>query len=57
MSHQAITKVESSGFYAGYNRWIAVSVKFIILLLVLWASITTDAAEILLDIQRATISV
>ena len=57
MSHQAITKVESSGFYAGYNRWIAVSVKFIILLLVLWASVTTDAAEILLDIQRATISV
>ena len=55
MSQQAVTNVESSGFYAGYNRWIAVSVKLIIMLLVLWASIAADAADILLGIQSATI--
>ena len=55
MSQQAVTNVESSGFYAGYNRWIAVSVKVIIMLLVLWASIAADAADILLGIQSATI--
>ena len=52
---QAVTKVETSGFYAGYNRWIAVAVKVIILLLVLWASGAPDAADILLAIQQATI--
>ena len=52
---QAVTKVETSGFYAGYNRWIAVAVKIIILLLVLWASGAADAADILLAIQQATI--
>ena len=54
---QAVTKVETSGFYAGYNRWIAVAVKFVILLLVLWASIAADAADILLEIQQATIDI
>ena len=52
MGIRQVTRVESQGFYRGYNRWIAVAVKIIIMLLVLWASIAADAADILLGIKR-----
>jgi len=55
MSHSSVTNVETTGFYRGYNRGIAVSVKLIIVVLVLWASTTDDAADLLLVIQGATI--
>jgi len=49
------TRVESTGFYAGQNRWVAISVKVIVVSLVLWASLASDAGSILLDIQSITI--
>ncbi|MDG2459919.1 MAG: BCCT family transporter [Luminiphilus sp.] len=49
------TKVENTGFYAGQNRWVAVSVKVIVVSLVLWASLASDAGDILMQIQSATI--
>ena len=49
------TRVESTGFYAGQNRWVAISVKVIVVGLVLWASLASDAGSILLDIQSVTI--
>ncbi|MGB1438264.1 MAG: BCCT family transporter [Luminiphilus sp.] len=55
MNTLSVTNVETSGFYRGYNRGIAVSVKLIIVVLVLWAATTKDAAEILLTVQAATI--
>jgi len=55
MPHSSVTNVETTGFYRGYNRGIAVSVKLIIVVLVLWASTTDDAADLLLVIQGATI--
>ncbi|MEL0136965.1 MAG: BCCT family transporter, partial [Halieaceae bacterium] len=49
------TPVETSGFYEGQNRWVAISVKVIVIALVLWASLASDAGSILLDIQSVTI--
>ena len=50
------TPVETSGFYEGQNRWVAISVKFIVIALVLWASLASDAGDMLMDIQAITIS-
>ena len=50
------TRVDSAGFYAGQNRWIAISVKIVVISLVLWASLAPDAGNILMDIQSHTIS-
>lgn len=55
MTTSPITNVATSGFYRGYNRGIAVSVKMIIVLLVLWAATAQNAAEVLLAIQASTI--
>ena len=52
---ESITRVDSTGFYAGQNRWVAIAVKVIVVSLVLWASLATDAGEILMDIQSITI--
>jgi len=49
------TPVETSGFYEGQNRRVAISVKIIIVALVLWASMAPDAGDILMDIQSVTI--
>ncbi|MEK9989854.1 MAG: BCCT family transporter, partial [Halieaceae bacterium] len=49
------TPVETSGFYEGQNRRVAISVKIIIVALVLWASLARDAGDILMDIQSVTI--
>jgi choline/carnitine/betaine transport len=50
------TRVDSTGFYAGQNRWVAISVKIVVISLVLWASLAPDAGSILMDIQSRTIS-
>ena len=50
------TPVEASGFYAGQNRRVAISVKVIIIALVLWASLAPDAGAILMEIQSVTIN-
>ncbi len=50
------TRVESTGFYAGQNRLVALTVKVIVVSLVLWASLAPDAGAILMEIQSATIS-
>ena len=50
------TRVDSTGFYAGQNRWVAISVKIVVISLVLWASLAPDAGNILMDIQSRTIS-
>ena len=50
------TRVESTGFYAGQNRLVAVAVKVVVVSLVLWASLAPDAGAILMEIQAATIS-
>ena len=50
-----ITRVDSTGFYAGQNRWVAIAVKVIVVSLVLWASLASDAGAILMDIQSDTI--
>ena len=57
VSFEPVTHVETSGFYRGYNRGIAVSVKLIIVLLVLWTATTPNAADTLLAVQTATIEV
>lgn len=49
------TPVETSGFYEGQNRWVAISVKVVVVALVLWASLASDAGSILLNIQSVTI--
>lgn len=51
----AVTNVETSGFYRGYNRGIAIAVKLIIVLLVLWAATAPNATKALLAVQAATI--
>ena len=51
------THLEESGFYRGYNKWISLSSKGIILLLILWASASDQAAVILAQVQTITISV
>ena len=55
MINNPVTNVEASGFYQGYNRGIAVSVKVIIVLLVLWAATAPNAGDTLLALQAATI--
>lgn len=50
-----VTNVESSGFYQGYNRGIAITVKCIVVVLVLWATTAPNAATALLALQAATI--
>lgn len=55
MVESPVTNVETSGFYRGYNRGIAVAVKLIIILLVLWAATAEDASEALLAVQAFTI--
>ncbi|MDG1013546.1 MAG: BCCT family transporter [Luminiphilus sp.] len=55
VTSEPVTRVETSGFYRGYNRGIAVSVKLIIVLLVLWTVTTPNAADMLLVVQAATI--
>ena len=50
------TRVESTGFYAGQNRLVALTVKVVVVSLVLWASLAPDAGAILMEIQAATIS-
>ncbi|MDA8555711.1 hypothetical protein N9K98_10940 [Luminiphilus sp.] len=50
------TPVEASGFYAGQNRRVAISVKIIVIALVLWASLAPDAGAILMEIQSVTIN-
>ena len=52
---ELITRVESTGFYTGQNRWVAIAVKVMVVSLVLWASLANDAGGILMDIQSATI--
>ena len=52
---ESITRVDSAGFYAGQNRWVAIAVKVIVVSLVLWASLASDAGAILIDIQSGTI--
>ena len=52
---ESITRVDSTGFYAGQNRWVAIAVKVIVVSLVLWASLASDAGTILMDIQSGTI--
>ena len=52
---KSITRVDSTGFYAGQNRWVAIAVKVIVVSLVLWASLASDAGTILMDIQSGTI--
>ena len=52
---ESITRVDSTGFYAGQNRWVAIAVKVIVVSLVLWASLASDAGAILMDIQSGTI--
>ena len=52
---ESIARVESTGFYAGQNRWVAIAVKVIVVSLVLWASLASDAGAILMDIQSGTI--
>ena len=49
------TRVEHAGFYAGQNRWVAIAVKVIVVALVLWASLASDAGRILMEVQSATI--
>ena len=51
------THLEDSGFYQGYSKWISLSSKGIILLLILWASTSDQAAAILASVQVVTISV
>jgi len=53
---ESITRVESTGFYAGQNRWVAIAVKVIVVSLVLWASLASNAGDILMAIQSGTIS-
>lgn len=55
MVESPVTRVETSGFYRGYNRGIAVSVKLIIILLVLWTATAKNASEALLAVQSFTI--
>ena len=50
------TRVESTGFYAGQNRLVALTVKVVVVSLVLWASLAPDAGAMLMEIQAATIS-
>ena len=52
---EPVTQVEVAGFYRGYNRGIAISVKLIIVLLVLWTATTPNAADMLLVVQAATV--
>ena len=52
---ESITRVESTGFYAGQNRWVAIAVKVIVVSLVLWASLASNAGDILMNIQSGTI--
>ena len=52
---ESITRVDSTGFYAGQTRWVAIAVKIIVASLVLWASLANDAGDILMDIQSITI--
>ena len=52
---ESITRVDSTGFYAGQNRWVAIAVKVIVVSLVLWASLASEAGAILMDIQSGTI--
>jgi choline/carnitine/betaine transport len=56
VSFEPVTSVETSGFYRGYNRGIAISVKMIIVILVLWTVATPNAADTLLSVQAATIN-
>ncbi len=60
MSHSVAgpgtTYLEESGFYRGYNKWISLSAKCIVLLLILWASTSDQAAVILERVQVVTIS-
>ena len=53
---ESITRVESTGFYAGQNRWVAIAVKVIVVSLVLWASLANNAGDMLMAIQSGTIS-
>ena len=52
---ESITRVDSTGFYAGQNRWVAIAVKVIVVSLVLWASLASNAGAILMEIQSGTI--
>ena len=52
---ESITRVDSTGFYAGQNRWVAIAVKVIVVSLVLWASLASNAGDILMNIQSGTI--
>ena len=52
---EPVTQGEVAGFYRGYNRGIAISVKLIIVLLVLWTAATPNAADMLLVVQAATV--
>ena len=52
---EPVPQVEVAGFYRGYNRGIAISVKLIIVLLVLWTATTPNAADMLLVVQAATV--
>jgi len=51
----AVTNVETRGFYRGYNRGIAIAVKLIVVVLVLWAATASNAARALSALQAATI--
>ncbi len=57
MINNPVTRVEETGFYQGYNRGIAIAVKVIIVLLVLWAATAPNAGDALLAMQAATIEV
>ena len=55
-SDHAVVRTESTGFYHGYNKPIALSAKIIVAVLILWAISVEKAANLLADFQQATIS-
>jgi choline/carnitine/betaine transport len=57
MSNYAGSHLATSGFYKGYSRSISLSAKAVIVVLILWASLSDRAALILSDVQVTTISV
>ena len=45
----------SSGFYEGFNRTVTVGSKFLIVLLILWATVMPEQAEAVLKTINATV--
>ena len=50
-----VVKTQTSGFYEGFNRFVAIGAKILIGLLILWAGLfPKQAGKILLDVQNWT---